>query len=56
MWSLQVQPTLPSVIDKYTSQHGVAAATQHFLRKLEEQGNVLNVFSFVSIVLISRVN
>jgi len=35
------RPTLPSVIGKYASQHGATAATQDFLRKLEEQGNWL---------------
>ena len=38
------RPTPPSVIGKYASQHGAAAAAQHLSRKLEEQGDVFNVF------------
>jgi len=42
------RPALPSVIGKYASQHGIAAAAWHFSKKLEEQGDVLNTFQHVS--------
>ena len=42
------RPALPSVIGKYASQHGIAAAAQGYFRKLEEQGNAFNVFRLVS--------
>ena len=38
------RPTLPSETGKYASQHGVAAATKSFSRKLEEQGETFHGF------------
>jgi len=43
------RPAPTSVPDKYASQHGVAAAAQHLSRKLEEQGDMFNVFQHVKL-------